>query len=228
MRGSFDLRTGHLHLEEQPEALLENDTLIAFCVGDILYDKTDPAQFRELLQHPDKDCSFYFEGPFLLLLYFKQEKRLFITQHPFGTPCNFFFAQSEGLFYFGTALSGIRDMLPIPFLLNTSALPQFIRNGFLTGTDTLSSGVEKLPPEYSLTIGENEFRFTRLRWYGDSEPEADLNLEGLYDQVMEKAIRTSMDAFHAPEELTVTLSGGYDSNCILHYIKKLEPDAVVH
>ena len=216
----YDTLTGRIAFRDTNDSILENDEGLCIWFGHVRED-AEKIMHKVLKSTDDDDCSDSFIGPFLLIVYDKAGRSLSIRQHYFGMPVSLYYAQHEGKIWLSTSLSQLREVLTVRFELNTQMLPHFFYNGFLPDSHTLIKGISKLPPGYrarldskGIHIGVAAYRFSDSSFLSD---------EALYEQVIPNGIISAADG--DVDMFDIALSGGYDSNCILYYLRQLYPQS---
>lgn len=162
------------------------------------------------------------EDPFLHVNYEPDRHRLVVASDFFGTAFTTYLALEEDKFYISDSLFKIQRMLRRKSELNTDMLPHFFYNGFLPGSHTLIKGIYKLPPKKRVIAEDGAIRaedYEMEFWGSCGEGRS---LEKMYDEVMLQAVSTALPD---TERYNLALSGGFDSNCLLHLIKQLKREA---
>ena len=165
-----------------------------------------------------------FDGPFLLLVYVKADRRLVIRQSFFGSPVNLWLAENDDAFVLSDSLRLLRRELHRRFTFNTQVLPQFLYNGFVKGSGTLIRHIGKLPPSCLLRLSRDGISFAPDRPVF-APYSGDLSLEERYCELVRAAVERA--AGSPSEACHITLSAGFDSNCILWHIRRLFPEKPV-
>lgn len=150
------------------------------------------------------------------------EGSLVITSDYFGTGIPLYFVVENDLLYICDSLKVLKSMTKGKFVLNRSALPIFIRYGFIPGEETLVSGVKKLPPMKKLVA----IRGKGVEVLDDVKMDIDemgkdlaTSLETYYEDTMEKAVKDTMSQLQDGKRCCMALSGGFDSNALLYFAK---------
>lgn len=212
----YDTLTSRIAFRDTDRMIFENDEGLCIWFGRVRMD-VERVMHKVLTSAEDDDCSDSFVGPFLLIVYDKVRRFLSIKQHYFGMPVSLYYAQHERNIWLSTSLNRLREVLTVRFELNTQMLPHFFYNGFLPDSHTLIKGISKLPPGYRARLDSKGIRIgTTAYRFSDSSPLSD---EALYEQVIPNGIISA--AGSDIDMFDIALSGGYDSNCILYYLRQL-------
>lgn len=159
---------------------------------------------------------------------YNKEKKTLETKEEYPGGKAWIYMMDEGnRIYFSSSLRTMKEKRGVSFVLNEGILPHFMYNGFLYGKHTLVCGVFKLEPGICL-IFDRERIYRQVISYSYDEAEVE-SYEENYQRVLEDAIRKSMEhQLRIDKKVNLTLSAGYDSNCILHIVKKYYPDEMVN
>lgn len=221
MYGMLNTSKKTAKFEAEEYTYYENSKCIA------LYDGLPSEQIEWYLNlaEADNDWMRAFWGPFLLILFQKESGRLFITQHLFGNGKNIYIIKQNDTIYFASSLVKIKQFSNILFRLNKAMLPYYFYNGFLPGSHTLIEGVQKLEPGVSILI-DNDGIHKRILPFIHSEESETEDLTQVYKEALSNSIyKVTKDTF-AP--ISIALSGGFDSNCILYSIRDQRPKESIH
>lgn len=144
-----------------------------------------------------------------------------VLQSAMGGNKTVFYLQRGETWYVFTSLRLLQQIgVPCRFCDDRDLVCEFIYNGFIRTKETLVRGVCKLLPEEYLEIADGKLR---VRTLGRVEACAqEVSLAEMYRR--EKAV---MDryidlALARGEAINIAISGGYDSNLILHFLKERE------
>ena len=215
MYGIYDIKKKRLRIESKEYFYYEDDKYIICYDGHIKFEnpfekKSDSFDFKEL-----------FIDTFLLIRFDKNTGSLLISQHLFGNGKNIFFIKTFDELIFASSLSELKRIAKIPFKLNVEMLPYYFYNGFIPGTHTLIKGVWKLEAGVSLHVDGSCIRKESLFLHSKYTDTSSTNLDEIYKSALMESIQN--EAYNIEEPVSIALSGGYDSNCILFSIKELWP-----
>lgn len=203
---------------------IENDDYILLYDGELL----DELRSIDLLNGTIPfNLHYMFSGPFLMLVYQKDTHELRIYQQFFGNGENLYFSRIDDAVVISSKLRILKNETRMKFILNKPMLPHFFYNGFLPGTHTLVQGVKKLPPGEEVVINEDGIHFRKYDYLDIlNKKSASADLEYKYTYALEKSIHNILET--QKDKIALALSGGYDSNCILFAIKKVNPEQQVN
>ncbi len=174
-----------------------------------------------------EDFTKWFHGPFLMMLYDKKYKTIFVAQHLFGTPVPVYFAQNNEAIFISTTLKKCKEYVRRSAKLNEAMLPHYFYNGFLPFQHTLIQGIYKLPPRKNLLICNGDVKlmdmkidFFTVDWDHVSEEDGFCR----YQDTLRQSVNYSLQANEGEAAYAMALSSGYDSNCILYNARQLRKD----
>jgi len=220
MRGIYHVKTGAFTVLEA-EHSLENDRFFLDYAGRPRFDLSD--RLDELAgDFSQRHFMKWFHGPYLLYIYDKRQKELTVTQHFFGAPVPFYVAACADEIYFADSLKKLYPPTGNGFSLNEAVLPVFLYNGFLPGKDTLIRDVYKLPIRRNLVMSRSGIRTAEMPVFFEGADSREPVGEH-YERVVRQAVFDNRPVKNPDEDYCMALSGGYDSNCILYYLKEIAP-----
>ena len=164
---------------------------------------------------------------FVNIKYDEDKKLLLINQKQFGSGVPLYFIPLDEKVYICDSLIRLKKESGVGFVLNKQMLPYFFYNGFLPGVHTLVKGVYKLPPKKTVEISRNGIHVKDVdtKWTGTEFAEEELLQR--YQAALEAAVAEGV-AGCGNEEICMAISAGYDSNLLLHTIRKMYPDRKVN
>ena len=215
----YNLLNGNINGNFKDNTVFESSRAVVICFGR-LYHNIDTLDADRLFFSP----SDYISNPFILINYSKTDKLLTIKQDFFGGNSNLFFCCKDNILFISQSLQELKSASNIPYMLNISCLPSFICNGFIAGEPTLIQNVFKLAPGCEIFISTDSIKINQTKYCSFYNNIA--NPAKNYDFLMRNAIYRSTEHLDS-SRYNIALSGGYDSNCILHYIRELHPKSAI-
>ena len=141
---------------------------------------------------------------------------LFLARDPFGEKPLLYTALDEGVL-FASELSPISALLGARRALNASALPGYLCLNYVTGDDTLMSGVKRLPPgTWRLYSRSGDVR-TGAFWQPPPSIDSRLREQDAVDRIetlLDESVRL---ALRSDVPVGIFLSGGIDSALIARF-----------
>lgn len=157
-------------------------------------------------------------GCYLIFIFEKSNRTLHIFQNSLGSFLNLYYTVDNNVFYCSTSLSILLEKSGRRRELDESVILHFLLNGYVVGAKTLIKDVKKLTPGCFLSVNDGAIS-VNAGDFGKSKILADEAAEK-WNGLFKETIRSfSVEASSA-------LSGGYDSNFILHNLSELSPDKI--
>src|SRR5579872_2907069 len=184
--------------------------------GHIFATNTDTEVIIHLYEEHGDDFVSHLEGMFAFALWDVRKKRLVLARDRVGIKPLYYCATQDALLFASEVKALLVDST-VRRELDTGALDRFLTFGYLPGSSTLISNVQKLEPGHYLTFQDGKIT---IRQYWDLEfssprnnghfKEASENLVGL----LRKSVRNHMIS---DVPVGVLLSGGVDSTALLSF-----------
>ncbi len=221
---TYDKKTGDFRIFKGDNCVYESVRFVIYCDGHHVGGSMDETAVMAE-QNDFGSLNKAFAGPFTFIAYNKIKKSVAIVQHLFGSGTNYYLYQTERAYYLSDSLKSFRRYENFEYKLNDMMLPHYFYNGFLPGTHTLICGIRKLPPGFGMKISKSGAELF-------SEPYPQLKNDLSEDEAANEYYRIIPEAIDRcipdREEYSLAISGGYDSNCILHYIKQMNPEVNIN
>lgn len=142
-----------------------------------------------------------------------------IIQSTMGGNKTVFYLKSDDKYYIFTSLK----MLSVinhkcRFNYNHEIISEFIYNGFIRTKDTLVCDIFKLLPEEYMEIEHGELKISSFERIKPNQQ--NISLSQMYE-IERKIIDSYIDlALSKNESINIAISAGFDSNLILHFLRK--------
>jgi len=168
-----------------------------------------------------RDCLKHLRGMFAFALWDSKKRRFFAARDRLGIK-PFYYRRTADTFVFGSEIKAVLAYPGVRAELNRSALPEYLAFGYLSGVESLYSGIFKLLPGHTLEIDEKGA--FEIRQYWDLPPSLDeiphpkrYYVEG-YRQLLEDCVSSHL---MSDVPLGVFLSGGLDSSVVAALMTKI-------
>ncbi len=152
-------------------------------------------------------------GIYICVFYDKMNKTLSVFHDRTTSSATFYYTEKNGKVYFSTSLKSLLMDSSIERKLNKSVIEEFITNGFIYGKETLCENVYKLEAFKSLFVSKNGIEIKKSD-YSVKEMSKGEALDG-FNSVLENAVKKCIID---KNDVSLPLSGGYDSNYIAHIV----------
>jgi asparagine synthase (glutamine-hydrolysing) len=182
--------------------------------------RSDTETIVHLYEEYGHDCVRRLRGMFAFSLWDARTRKLFIARDRLGIK-PLYYRYAPEMFLWGSEIKAILAHPSVRAELNPVALPEYLAFGYLSGSETLYRGIEKLMPGQWLEVGESgQLRIESYwdvpqattenrpeRWYVDQ-------YRGLLEQAVESHLMSDVP-------LGVFLSGGLDSSAVAALMTKI-------
>ncbi|HIO77887.1 TPA: asparagine synthase (glutamine-hydrolyzing), partial [Candidatus Poribacteria bacterium] len=169
------------------------------------------------------------EGMWAFAMYDENDGSLLLSRDRFGEKPLYVYRDQTGL-YFGSEVKFIFSLLGRRLDINRNHLYRYMINGYKSlykGSETFFHGLEELPPASVFQIDSSGGETKEHYW----EPALEQDEALSYQDVLEGARRALIQSVHlrlrSDVPLAFCMSGGIDSNALIHIAKK-ELDYDVH
>lgn len=163
---------------------------------------------------------------YIALRFCERTKELYIDSDAFGGASYFYFCNVNDVCFFSTSLSRLLAISSINPELNKSSLDDFVRHGFIPNNNTLINKVNKLLPTQHLIIYDKEISIINKQPYISEEHKIGGWGETFINQES-RILGTYIKELDPQKEYGVSLSSGFDSNLILHYVLENRCNATI-
>jgi asparagine synthase (glutamine-hydrolysing) len=175
---------------------------------------SDTETIVHLFEEFGPDCVQHLRGMFAFAIWNRNTKALFIARDRLGIKPLYYKLTSDRLL-FGSEIKSVLAHGGIRPEFNRAALPEYLAFGYLSGEESFYSGIRKLLPGHTMTIGPNGKPEIRQYWDLDAskthESRDDDYYVRSYRELLEGAVQSHL---MSDVPLGVFLSGGVDSSAV--------------
>ena len=187
---------------------------------------SDTETIIHLFEEYGADCVQHLRGMFAFAIWNRNTKTLFIARDRLGIKPLYYKLTPERLL-FGSEIKVVLAHGGIRPEFNRTALPEFLAFGYLSGEETFYSGIGKLLPGHTMTIGPDGKPEIRQYWdLNASEPhesrDENYYVRG-YRELLEGAVQSHL---MSDVPLGVFLSGGLDSSAVAALMTKIRREPI--
>jgi asparagine synthase (glutamine-hydrolysing) len=176
----------------------------------------DTETVLHLYERHGRDFVKQCRGMFAIAIWDRADRTLTLARDRFGVKPLYYVHAADGTLYFASEIKALLAAGAVTATLNVDAFPDFLANHAPSGTDTLFSGVKRLPAGHTLTWHDGAIHVERY-WDLSFVPDpalaraSDADLVAEYTERFEEAVRLRL---MADVPLGMFLSGGIDSAAI--------------
>ncbi len=187
---------------------------------------SDTETILHLFEEYGADCVQHLRGMFAFAIWDRNKKTLFIARDRLGIKPLYYKLTSERLL-FGSEIKVLLAHGGIRPEFNRSALPEFLAFGYLSGEETFYSGIRKLPPGHTMTIGLDGEPQIRQYWDLDASQPHESRDESYYVRSYRELLEGAVESHLMSDvPLGVFLSGGVDSSAVAALMTKIRREPV--
>lgn len=167
-----------------------------------------------------EECWKRLDGFYALALWDRPERRLNLVRDPFGIKPLFYAAQN-GRVVFGSEIKALLASGLIPRDVDLQSLSHYFTYFYTPGPDAIIRGVQQVGPGEALTFTRSQRRATRF-WELRAGNQFESASEAEVGEALREECRIAVkDSLESDVPVGLLLSGGMDSNIILHELIKV-------
>ena len=220
--GKFDRKRKEIELNNNRYSYYEESDYICSIYGDIWINESynDYPNIVKLYKECGDDIVNQIEGLFYLIIYEKRSKVLKIYQDYYTSSETLYYTVLKELIFFSNDIKQLISLPGITREFNDAMSAGFVKYGYVPGRETLIKGIYKIEPFHMLLCQDQQVLQRRLEYHFPILSEDESKRRWVED--LNRAIR-----LNTPDEETVTfpLSGGFDSNYMMHYYSEQEVES---
>ncbi len=172
------------------------------------------------------DCVQHLRGMFAFAIWNRNTKTLFIARDRLGIKPLYYKLTPERLL-FGSEIKVLLAHGGIRPEFNRAALPEFLAFGYLSGNDTFYSGISKLAPGHTMTLGPDGHAEIRQYWDLDASHPHESRDESYYVRSYRELLEGAVESHLMSDvPLGMFLSGGLDSSAVAALMTKIRREPI--
>lgn len=157
------------------------------------------------------------DGTGTVIIIDHNENKLYVFTDYFNSIVPLFYSITKNELLLSTDLLFITKKLKNPCISNKSA-HQFMLHGMIFGKNTLIKQVKKLPAKHFLEVDIKKFKL-HIRKCSYTIPKISDVTSSVYNEAFKKCMKECYES-----EAGMTLSGGFDTNFILHFLQEIKKE----
>ena len=181
--------------------------------------RTDTEVIVHSYEEDGPECASRFNGIFGFALWDSQKRHLLLARDRMGVK-PVYYTQLGPALAFASEVKALLALPEVPRVLDTEAVGQFFRLGFVPAPLTLFQGIRKLPPARCLLVSEEG---VSLRSYWDlrsQAPRNPLSFAQTRDRLRSLLRDAVTDQMVSDVPLGAFLSGGVDSSAVVAFMQQ--------
>jgi asparagine synthase (glutamine-hydrolysing) len=174
---------------------------------------SDTESIVHLYEEYGADCVQHLRGMFAFVIWDKVRRKLFAARDRMGIK-PFCYRLLDGVFLYGSEIKALLAYPGVGAEFNQGVLSEYLAFGYVSGEETLFSGIRKLPAGHTLELSESGTVEVRRYWdlsIADHAPRERSYYVRRYRELLEEAVSSHL---MSDVPLGVFLSGGLDSSAV--------------
>src|ERR1039457_5372509 len=187
---------------------------------------SDTESILHLFEEYGADCVQHLRGMFAFAVWNRNTRTLFIARDRLGIKPLYYKRTPERLL-FGSEIKVLLAHGGIRPKFNRATLPEYLAFGYLSGEETFYSGIQKLLPGHTMTIGPDGESRIRQYWDLDASKVHESRDENYYVRSYRELLEGAVESHLMSDvPLGVFLSGGVDSSAVAALMTKMRREPV--
>src|SRR6202166_424352 len=187
---------------------------------------SDTETVIHLFEEYGSDCVQHLRGMFAFAIWNRNTKTLFIARDRLGIKPLYYRLTPERLL-FGSEIKAVLAHGGIRPEFNRAALPEYLAFGYLSGEESFYTGIRKLLPGHTMTIGPQGKAEIRQYWDLDASKPHESRDQSYYVQSYRELLEGAVNSHLMSDvPLGVFLSGGVDSSAVAALMTKIRREPV--
>ena len=187
---------------------------------------SDTESLVHLYEEYGNDCVKRLRGMFAFAIWDRRKRVLFAARDRLGIK-PFYYRWDGRTFLFGSEIKAVLAYPGVTAELNRNVLAEYLAFGYITGTETMFEGIQKLLPGHTLELGENGAPQIKRYWDLNVPVDREERTRDYYIQTYRELLEASVRSHLMSDvPLGVFLSGGLDSSAVAALTAKIRGDRI--
>ncbi len=188
--------------------------------------RSDTETIVHMYEEYGHDCVKRLRGMFAFVIWDSRKRVLFAARDRLGIK-PFYYRWDSKAFLFGSEIKAILAYPGVGAEFNRGVLSEYLAFGYITGPETMFSGIQKLMPGHTLELAEDGEPRVEQYWDLGVEVDQEPLPRKYYVQTYRELLEASV-ASHLMSDvpLGVFLSGGLDSSAVAALASKIRGDRI--
>ncbi|MDD2889371.1 MAG: asparagine synthase-related protein [bacterium] len=217
---------GSIGITQGKKILFNKDkTIMLLSDGEVFYNfnaKSNNLNLVSLYEKEGINFVNYIKGQFVIVIFHIQDKKVFIVTDHYGFK-PLYYTYKDDKFIFASELKAIVKCLGLSPSINVSALADFGMFNYPLGDKTFIKGIERMSPASIWEIDLNSLSYSQVKkreyWeFKNLLHQEQLSTEEAAKKCGEVFKNVVSELLSKDKEISLTLTGGYDSRTILSAI----------
>jgi asparagine synthase (glutamine-hydrolysing) len=187
---------------------------------------SDTETIVHLYEEYGRDCVNHLRGMFAFAIWDREKRSLFVARDRLGIKPLYYRLTPES-FLFGSEIKVILAHGGVRPEFHSSALPEYLAFGYLSGEETFYDGISKLLPGHRLELNENGEAKIDQYWDLDVSNTGPARDQSYYVQTYREMLEQAVGSHLMSDvPLGVFLSGGVDSSAVAALMTKIRKSPI--
>ena len=188
--------------------------------------RSDTETIIHLYEEYGRDCVKLLRGMFAFAIWDRRKRVLFAARDRLGIK-PFYYRWDGKAFLFGSEIKTILAYPDVTAEFNRGALAEYLAFGYLTGSDTMFTGIRKLMPGHTLEITERGDVKAERYWDLTTPAEEDVRPREYYLRTYREMLEQAVESHLMSDvPLGMFLSGGLDSSAVAALATKIRGERI--
>jgi asparagine synthase (glutamine-hydrolysing) len=187
---------------------------------------SDTETIVHLYEEYGRDCVNHLRGMFAFAIWDRDKRSLFVARDRLGIKPLYYRLTSES-FLFGSEIKVILAHGGVRPEFHSSALPEYLAFGYLSGEETFYNAISKLLPGHRLELNEHGEAKIDQYWDLDTSSTEPARNESYYVETYREMLEQAVGSHLMSDvPLGVFLSGGVDSSAVAALMTKIRKSPI--
>ncbi len=188
--------------------------------------RSDTETIVHLYEQYGRDCVKHLKGMFAFAIWDRRKRVLFAARDRLGIK-PFYYRWDVQSFLFGSEIKAILAHPGIKAEFNRNTLAEYLAFGYISGTETMFTGIRKLMPGHTLELREGAEPQIERYWDLDVEVDGKLRPRQHYVKDYRDRLESAVSSHLMSDvPLGMFLSGGLDSSAVAALATKIRGDRI--
>jgi asparagine synthase (glutamine-hydrolysing) len=187
---------------------------------------SDTETILHLYEEYGADCVKHLRGMFAFAIWDRRQRKLFLARDRLGIK-PLYYRYEAGTLLFGSEIKTILAYPGVKAEFNRGTLAEYLAFGYLSGSETMYAGIQKLPPGHTLEIsGDGRLTVTSY-WDLSVAPDPAGKTREYYVKTYRELLEACVSSHLMSDvPLGVFLSGGLDSSAVAALTTKIRREPI--
>lgn len=173
-------------------------------------------QIIQMYREHNEEIYQFLDGTYSLIIRDMEKHCLYVFHDYLGANQNIYYGVFNNILYVSNCLKNIIRDCEKQFFLNENVVETFLRNGYITGAQTLIKDIYKVPPRIYMMANIDNGQIKLLHQKEDYLKNENMYIEDVSDYYVDILKRICLSSYR--DHIVTTISSGYDTNLLLYLL----------